>query len=97
MSKFAIFVTVRVAADHIDAFEAAILANATAAARDEPDCHMFRVTRNKDKTDTYHFLEIYTNEAALDTHRETPHFKTYSATVQDWILEKTIERLDVLQ
>lgn len=97
MSKFAIFVTVKVAPGKADEFLPIILENATSAVRDEPDCQMFRVLRNKDEADTFHFFEVYTNEAALDNHRETPHYKKFRELTQSMVVDRQITRVDVLQ
>lgn len=97
MSKFAIFVTVKVEAGKAEEFLPIILENATAAVRDEPDCHMFRVLRNKDDADTFHFFEVYTNEAALDAHREYPHYKKFRELSDPMIVDRQITRVDVLQ
>jgi len=43
-----------------------------------------------------HFFEIYTNEAAYTSHRETPHFRKYLAITQPMIRErKLIEAIPV--
>lgn len=97
MSKFAIFVTVKVAPGKADEFLPIILENATAAVRDEADCHMFRVLRNKDEPDTFHFFEVYTNEAALDAHRETPHYKKFRELGDPLMIDRQLTRVDVLQ
>ncbi len=97
MPKFAIFVTVKIKHDKLDDFLAQAYANATAAVRDEPNCHMFRVMRNQDEPDTIHFFEVYTDAASLDAHRETVHYKAYNAAATDMILEKTVQKVDVLQ
>jgi quinol monooxygenase YgiN len=47
------------------------------ATRAEPGCHTFDVNRSKDDELTLVFYERYEDEAALDAHRETPHFKRY--------------------
>lgn len=97
MSKFAIFVTVKVAAGKAEEFLPIILENATAAVRDEPDCHMFRVLRNKEDPETFHFFEVYTSEASLDAHRETPHYKKFRELGDPLMTDRQITRVDVLQ
>ncbi len=97
MSKFAIFVTVRIKDGMTDEFLAHAYANATAAIRDEPDCQAFRVMKNQDDSTTFHFYEVYTSVKSLDHHRNTVHYKAYNAAVESMILEKNIVKLDVLQ
>lgn len=97
MSKFAIFVTVKIKDDKVEDFLAQAYANATAAVRDEPNCHQFRVMQNQDDPSTIHFYEVYTEAASLDLHRETVHYKAYDSAVGSMILEKSIVKVDVLQ
>ena len=97
MTKFAIFVTVKVKEGKSDDFLAQAYANATAAIRDEPDCQTFRVMRNQDEPDTFHFYEVYTSAKSLDHHRETVHYKAYNAAVENMIVDKSIVKVDVLQ
>ncbi len=97
MSKFAIFVTVKIKQDRIEDFLAQAYANATAAVRDEPNCQQFRIMQNTDDPSTIHFYEVYTEAGSLDHHRETVHYKAYDAAAADMILEKTVTKMDVLQ
>lgn len=97
MSKFAIFVTVKIKEGKIDEFLSHALVNATSAVRDEPNCHMFRVMQDRDTPNTVHFYEVYTEAASLDAHREFPHYKAYDAATKDLIEDKSIVKVDVLQ
>lgn len=96
MSKFAIFVTVKIKDGKVDEFLSHALVNATAAVRDEPNCHMFRVMQNQEDPNTVHFYEVYTEAASLDLHREFPHYKAYDAATKDLIAEKSIIKVDLL-
>lgn len=96
MSHFAIIVTVKVKPGTAAAFKPIILENAGAAVRDEPDCHRFEVLVDEDDPNTFFFYEQYTDAAALDTHRETPHYKTFRSGTADMIVERTIQRCRVL-
>lgn len=97
MAKFAIFVTVKINDGKIEDFLAHAYANATAAVRDEPNCHMFRVMQAQDDANTVHFYEVYTDESCLDEHRETVHYKAYNAATADMISDKNVQKLTVLQ
>ncbi len=97
MSKFAIFVTIKVKPGKVDDFLALAHTNATAAVSVEPNCHQFRVLRNQADPDTVHFFEVYTEAASLDLHREFPHYKAYDTGSKDMIVEKSIVKVDVLQ
>jgi quinol monooxygenase YgiN len=95
VSQFAIFVTIKLKPGNADAFRPLILENATAAVRDEENCHQFQVLTDETDPETFYFYEVYTNGQALENHRETPHFKKYDAASQDLIAERTIQRCTV--
>jgi len=97
VAKFAIFVTVKIKEGKIEDFLAQAYANATAAVRDEPNCHMFRVMQNQEDSNTVHFYEVYTSADCLDDHRETVHYKAYNKATADMIADKSIVKVDVLQ
>ena len=96
MNRFAIFVTVGLARGCGAAFLRHALENAQAALRDEPDCHEFRVMIAQGDADTFHFFEAYSDAAALESHRETPHYKAFRAATHDMVVERTIQRLNLL-
>lgn len=41
----------------------------------EPDCLVYQVWQSRDEAGVLLLEEVYTDEAALAAHRETPHFK----------------------
>ena len=47
--------------------------------RREPGCIEFIVQRSSEDSRRYLIYEQYKDQAALDTHRTTPHFKQYAA------------------
>lgn len=96
MERFAIFVTVKIKPGQAEAFLPHILKNAQAAVRDEPGCVSFHVSRARDDADTFHFHEVYMNEAALEAHRASPHFKAYQAAAGAMIAERDVKFLTVL-
>jgi (4S)-4-hydroxy-5-phosphonooxypentane-2,3-dione isomerase len=54
-----------------------LLADNAAAARKEPGCKQFEVLQDpKDKAKIM-LYEVYNDEAAFETHQQTPHFKKY--------------------
>ncbi len=96
MSRFAIFVTVKLKPGTAEEFEPIILENATAAMRDEPECHEFHVMKNNEDPDTYHFFEVYSAPSSLDAHRETAHYKKFVSRTGDMVTEKHIQRVTML-
>ena len=95
MTRFAIFVTIKLHPGKAEEFRPHILANAQAAVRDEPDCHLFHVLQAQDDPDTFFFYEVYTNAKSLDVHREQPHFKKFFADANHMVAERTIQRVTV--
>jgi quinol monooxygenase YgiN len=96
MSEFAIFVTVSLARGRGEEFLGHALENASASRDNEPECHEFRVMTAEGNADTFHFFEAYSNAAALESHRETPHYKAFRAATDDMVAERTVLRFDLL-
>ncbi len=96
MTRFAIFVTLKLKPGSAEAFKPFILENAAAAVRDEPECHQFNVHQAEDDPDTFHFYEVYSEAASLDIHREQPHYKKFIEGTKEMIEERTIQRLTVI-
>jgi (4S)-4-hydroxy-5-phosphonooxypentane-2,3-dione isomerase len=56
---------------------AAALAKHVAATRDEPGCLGFVAYRSRSDPDRFVLCEHYTDEAAFEAHRASPHFQRY--------------------
>lgn len=95
VTRFAILVTIKLHPGKAEEFKPHILANAQAAVRDEPDCHLFHVMQSEDDADTFFFYEIYTDAASLDVHREQPHFKKFYEDANHMVADRTIQRVTV--
>jgi len=74
----------------------AMLANAEASVRDEPGCVVFDVLEMREEPDTFLLYEIYESQAALENHKQTPHYKASRETVTDLIERQTVLRSDVI-
>lgn len=83
MVGLTLMVEVRVPAENRDRLLAVALEDAKYSVRDEPGCHRFDVLIPEDTSDRLALYEIYTDQAALDAHRETPHLKRWRAAVQE--------------
>jgi quinol monooxygenase YgiN len=57
---------------------AEVLAKLTTEARKEPGCAMFQVHRHRTEPRRFFIYEQYKDDAALETHRNTPHFLQYA-------------------
>jgi (4S)-4-hydroxy-5-phosphonooxypentane-2,3-dione isomerase len=88
----AIFVTVKIKPELRERFLEVIEDDATASVRDEPGCVRFEVLQNASDPDTYYFFEVYRDEAAIQAHRETPHFARWNAASQE-LLQQSAQRI----
>ena len=57
---------------------AEVLAKLTEEARKEPGCAMFQVHRHRTEPRRFFIYEQYTDDAALESHRNTAHFLQYA-------------------
>ena len=57
---------------------AEVLAKLTEEARKEPGCVMFKVHRHRTEPRRFFIYEQYKDDAALEAHRNTPHFLQYA-------------------
>lgn len=58
-----------------DAIEAALKRMAPYVAAKEPGCKLYQACRSQENSDLFLLYEQYVDEAALLSHRETPHFQ----------------------
>ena len=94
--KFAILVTIKLRPGKAAQFRPRILKNAAAAVREEPDCHQFQVMTAIDDPDTFLFVEVYSDEMALERHRRQPHFLDYVESTREMIAERIVQRCSVI-
>ena len=72
--------------DCIDRFKVRLALHARTSVAAEPGCLVFRP--HQDRKDPTRFLlyEVYADEAALEVHRESPHYKQFRRDVEDWVV-----------
>ena len=75
----AMWVKVRVKPEGRKKFLEAIEADALGSERDEPGCMRFNVLQDDNDENVYYFYEVYRDQAALDAHRQAPHYATWRA------------------
>jgi quinol monooxygenase YgiN len=80
-----------VPADQFDKFMEVAKENAVASAKD-PGCREFSIMASKDDPHHIMFFEVYDNEAALEFHRNTEHFKKYQAVTRDMPIKRDVKR-----
>ena len=80
----ATFVTIQIKPGFRDRFVEAVFQDGQGAVRDEPGCFRFDVLQDDSDPNRLHLYEVYADQAALEAHREAPHYKKWVSTVADW-------------
>lgn len=80
----ALLVTIRMQPEHRDEFIAAMLDDASGSVSNEPGCLRFDVLQDKSDPNVLHLYEVYRDQAALEAHRQAPHYLKWRETVKDW-------------
>ncbi len=73
------WVKVRIKPGERQRFLDAIEVDAVRSEGDEPGCLRFNVLQDAQDADVYYFYEVYKDDAALEAHRQTPHFAAWRA------------------
>jgi quinol monooxygenase YgiN len=80
---YAIWVTVKVKPEKLEQFLAAIEDDSICSVRDEPACERFDVLQEIADPYTYHFYEVYHDEAGFQAHVNTPHLARWRAAAEE--------------
>lgn len=78
---------------HVESFARAIADNARASRETEPGCRQFDVCRDPADPTLFFLYELYDDEAAIQAHLATPHFRHMDAATASWVASKTVRRL----
>lgn len=89
----ALVVEFRIRAQHIEAFDGAIRANARASLDTEPGCRQFDVCRDPTDPALFFLYELYDDEAAIQAHLRSPHFLQMDAATAGWVESKVVRKL----
>jgi autoinducer 2-degrading protein len=73
-------------------FLEAIRENAANAVK-EPGCREFNVSVLANRPNHVFLYEVYDNEAALNAHRATDHFKKYQATTASMVADRNVRAM----
>ena len=79
-----IYVTINIKPGFKDAFMESLMGDAQGSVRDEPGCYRFDVLLSQEHPNRIHLYEVYADQAALDAHRQAPHYTKWRSTVEDW-------------
>lgn len=75
-------VTVTLAPDWRDRILTELRRNQVGARTAEPGCLRFDICTVEEQPDCLMLIEDYTDEAALQAHRDSPHFKAWNAFLE---------------
>jgi len=89
-----IFVTIKVKPGYADQFREASLGDSQGSVRDEPGCFRFDILQNTNDPNTFHLYEVYADDAALESHRNAPHYKKWRSIVADWF-DGDVQRVEM--
>lgn len=59
----------------------------------EPGCLRFDVLKSADTEGLYFLYEVYSDETAVDAHKQTDHYMTWRETVEPWMEKKRFGRM----
>ena len=79
----------------MEKFMAAIKENGAAAVT-EPGCREFNIQVLASNPNHVFLYEVYENEAALNTHRATDHFKKYAAATANMVTGRNVRGMSVI-
>jgi (4S)-4-hydroxy-5-phosphonooxypentane-2,3-dione isomerase len=96
-AMLALVVEFRIHPAHIEAFDAAIRANARASLDTEPGCRQFDVCRDPGDAQLFFLYELYDDDAAIQAHLQAPHYLQMDAVTAAWVEGKTVRKLQRVQ
>jgi len=62
----------------------------------EPGCRTFNISVQQSNPNHVFLYEVYDNAAALEAHRQTPHFKKFAATTKDMVADRVVHALSAV-
>ena len=71
---YILMVRLKVKHDHVNDFIKASIADGTGSVLHEPNCHRFDIIQDETDPTLFAFNEVYSDEAAFEHHKTTPHF-----------------------
>ena len=89
----ALVVEINIKPGHNEEFMASMLGDARGSNNDEPGCLRFDVLQDNEEPNKLHLYEVYQDEAAVEAHRNAPHFVKWSEECKDWFATENITKL----
>jgi autoinducer 2-degrading protein len=76
-------IKVRIKPEKRQRFLEAIEVDALGSERDEPGCLRFHVLQSDEDENVYYFYEVYKDDAALESHRQMPHYAVWRSAAAE--------------
>ena len=89
------WIKVQIKPERREEFLAAIEVDALGSELDEPGCVRFNVLQDAEDENVYYFYEVYEDEAAVQAHREAPHYAVWRGA-QDTLAAPTERILSLI-
>ena len=89
----ALVVTIQIKPEHREAFMEAMLDDARGSVQNEPGCLRFDVIQDAEDPNRIHLYEVYRDQAAIEAHRQAPHYTKWRETVKDWHAAEPVRRM----
>ena len=89
----ALVVTIQIKPEHREAFMEAMLDDARGSVQNEPGCLRFDVIQDAEDPNRIHLYEVYRDQAAIEAHRQAPHYTKWRETVKDWHAAAPVRRM----
>lgn len=84
---YAVCVTFEIVPEKFDAFLPQMKAQAKNSVSLEAECHVFDICV---AGTTVFLYELYTDEAAFQTHLETPHYTSFNIAIEGMVADKSV-------
>lgn len=74
--------------DAVEPFKARLQQHAANSLGAEEGCLRFDVHQERDNPALFLLVEVYADEAALQAHRDSPHYEAFRKDVKDWVTDR---------
>ena len=83
--------------EHIEDFKRAVIEEIDESVKVEPGVFAIYAVTNKGEPSSFTFVEIYADQASLEEHRDTPHFRKFAEIVKGMTSKRTIIPREVVR
>ena len=91
----ALLVTIQIKPEHREEFMESMLDDARGSVENEPGCLRFDVVQSQEDPNRLLLYEVYRDEAAIEAHRQAPHYLKWRETVKDWFAAEVVRQRGV--